>query len=156
MPGTNNETARKEEVKKIVENRRRKAELIREQQIKKRNTIIAIGVGILVVLILVMVLAKSCSSGKKTAKTSATTAKQITTVAQTTVQETTTAEEYMYTTDVLNLRKSASAKSKLITQIGAGKKVQVISENGKWCQIKYGKDTGYVMKKYLSYSNMLA
>ena len=66
-----------------------------------------------------------------------------------------TAEEYMYTTDVLNLRKSASAKSKLITQIGAGKKVQVISENGKWCQIKYGKDTGYVMKKYLSYSNML-
>ena len=37
---------RKEEVKKIVENRRRKAELIREQQIKKRNTIIAIGVGI--------------------------------------------------------------------------------------------------------------
>ena len=150
MPGTNNETARKEEVKKIVENRRRKAELIREQQIKKRNTIIAIGVGILV-----MVLAKSCSSGKKPAKTSATTAKQITTVAQTTVQETTTAEEYMYTTDVLNLRKSASAKSKLVTQIGAGKKVQVISENGKWCQIKYGKDTGYVMKKYLSYSNML-
>ena len=143
MPGTNNEATRKEEVKKIVENRRRKAELIREQQIKKRNTIIAIGVGILVVLILVMVLAKSCSS------------KQITTVAQTTVQETTTAEEYMYTTDVLNLRKSASAKSKLITQIGAGKKVQVISENGKWCQIKYGKDTGYVMKKYLSYSNML-
>ena len=50
MPGTNNETARKEEVKKIVENRRRKAELIREQQIKKRNTIIAIGVGILVVV----------------------------------------------------------------------------------------------------------
>ena len=139
MSGTNNEATRKEEVKKIVENRRRKAELIREQQIKKRNTIIAIGVGILVVLILVMVLAKSCSSGKKTAKTSATTAKQITTVAQTTVQETTT----------------ASAKSKLITQIGAGKKVQVISENGKWCQIKYGKDTGYVMKKYLSYSNML-
>ena len=138
MPGTNNEATRKEEVKKIVENRRRKAELIREQQIKKRNTIIAIGVGILVVLILVMVLAKSCSSGKKPAKTSATTAK-----------------EYMYTTDVLNLRKSASAKSKLITQIGAGKKVQVISENGKWCQIKYGKDTGYVMKKYLSYSNML-
>ena len=155
MPGTNNEATRKEEVKKIVENRRRKAELIREQQIKKRNTIIAIGVGILVVLILVMVLAKSCSSGKKTAKTSANTAKQITTVAQTTVQETTTAEEYMYTTDVLNLRKSASAKSKLITQIGAGKKVQVISENGKWFQIKYGKDTGYVMKKYLSYSNML-
>ena len=35
MPGTNNEAARKEEVKKIVENRRRKAELIREQQIKK-------------------------------------------------------------------------------------------------------------------------
>ena len=105
MPGTNNEATRKEEVKKIVENRRRKAELIREQQIKKRNTIIAIGVGILVVLILVMVLAKSCSSGKKPAKTSATTAKQITTVAQTTVQETTTAEEYMYTTDVLNLRK---------------------------------------------------
>ena len=76
-------------------------------------------------------------------------------MAQTTVQETTTAEEYMYTTDVLNLRKSASAKSKLVTQIGAGKKVQVISENGKWCQIEYGKDTGYVMKKYLSYSNML-
>ena len=68
MPGTNNEATRKEEVKKIVENRRRKAELIREQQVKKRNTIIAIGVGILVVLILVMVLAKSCSSGKKTAK----------------------------------------------------------------------------------------
>lgn len=68
MPGTNNEATRKEEVKKIVENRRRKAELIREQQIKKRNTIIAIGVGILVVLILVMVLAKSCSSGKKPAK----------------------------------------------------------------------------------------
>lgn len=85
MPGTNNEATRKEEVKKIVENRRRKAELIREQQIKKRNTIIAIGVGILVVLILGMVLAKSCSSGKKPAKTSATTAKQITTVAQTTV-----------------------------------------------------------------------
>ena len=31
MPGTNNEAARKEEVKKIVENRRRKAELIREK-----------------------------------------------------------------------------------------------------------------------------
>jgi uncharacterized protein YgiM (DUF1202 family) len=146
-----------EETRRILENRRRNAEIRRAQQIKRRNTfLMGIG-GVLVVILLILVICISCSSGKNSdnEKESVvqpqTTAIEETTVVETTIEETT--QTSMYTTDILNLRKEANTDSDIITQIDAGKKVEIISEEGSWCKIQRGKDTGYVMKKYLSYEN---
>lgn len=151
MPETNREATRR-----IIENRRRKAELIRAKQTKRRNGTIAIIAVIVVIFILILLLIKACSPNNEgNNKLENTTVIDTTAIVETSVLETTTAEEYMYTTEILNLRKTPSVKADIITQVGAGRKVQIISENGKWCEIKYGKDTGYVSREYLSYSNML-
>ena len=142
-----------EETRKLLETRKRRAEIKRAQQIKKRNTMIAAIGAIVLVLLLIIIISVSCSSGKKEAKqpvseVQTTSAAVIETT--TPVPETTTFAS-MYTTDTLNLRKGPSTKTDIITQIDIGKRVDVLSEEGKWCKVQRGKDIGYVMKEFLSY-----
>lgn len=140
-----------EETRKLLETRKRRAEIRRAQQIKKRNrTLFMVGVFITAV-ILIIVLSISCSSNKDNEKETVTQPPVTTTEEVTTPEETTNAS--MYTTDVLNLRKAPGTDADIITQIGAGKKVEILKEEGEWCRVQRGKDIGYVMKKYLSYEN---
>lgn len=144
-----------EETRRLLENRRRKAELRREQQIKKRNTILMGIGGIVVVVLLIIVLCISCSSDKGKTKKEAPTTQPATTIEEVTTLPEVTTMSTMYTTDALNLRKQPNTDADIITTIGAGKRVDIISEEGKWCRVQRGKDVGYVMKKYLSYEKAL-
>ena len=83
---------RDEEIKRIVENRRRNAEIKRAEQIKKRNMTLAGIAGVVILLILIIVIGVSCSS-KKGNKSAKETTAEATTVEVTTVVETTTVEE---------------------------------------------------------------
>lgn len=66
-----------------------------------------------------------------------------------TVASTALAAEGKVTADSLNLRKEASTKSKTLQTLDKGDKLNVLSENGSWYKVTYGKYTGYVMKKYV-------
>lgn len=138
---------------KHVESRMRRAQIRRMEQKKKNMKLCIIGAAIIVLLIFIIILVNACSNGKKN------TGNEITTPEITSVPERTTVEETtlvaMYTIDVLNLRAQPNTNSEIIVQLAAGKKVEIISEEGKWCKVKRGKDEGYVMKKYLSYTNIL-
>ena len=83
---------RDEEIKRIVENRRRNAEIKRAEQIKKRNMTLAGIAGVVILLILIIIIGVSCSS-KKGNKSAKETTAEATTVEVTTVVETTTVEE---------------------------------------------------------------
>lgn len=83
---------RDEEIKRIVENRRRNAEIKRAEQIKKRNITLAGIAGVVILLILIIIIGVSCSS-KKGNKSAKETTAEATTVEVTTVVETTTVEE---------------------------------------------------------------
>ena len=83
---------RDEEIKRIVENRRRNAEIKRAGQIKKRNMTLAGIAGVVILLILIIIIGVSCSS-KKGNKSAKETTAEATTVEVTTVVETTTVEE---------------------------------------------------------------
>ena len=83
---------RDEEIKRIVENRRRNAEINRAEQIKKRNMTLAGIAGVVILLILIIIIGVSCSS-KKGNKSAKETTAEATTVEVTTVVETTTVEE---------------------------------------------------------------
>ena len=83
---------RDEEIKRIVENRRRNAEIKRAEQIKKRNMTLAGIAGVVILLILIIIFGVSCSS-KKGNKSAKETTAEATTVEVTTVVETTTVEE---------------------------------------------------------------
>lgn len=134
----------------------RNAELKRTQQIKRRNTMLMGIGGVAVVLLLILVICISCSSGKAKNKEAQTTMQEVTTVVETTpVVETEpeTTPVVMYTTDALNLRKKPNTDADIITVIDAGKSVEVLQQKGKWYQVKFGDDVGYVSKKYLSHKN---
>lgn len=151
------ETLEKEEFDKEyvkhVESRMRRAQMRREQQVKKNRLFLVTVGAVLVVLIIILVSVGSCSSGNGNSEAETTTP-EVTTIPEVTTEEETTLVA-MYTTDVLNLRAQPNTNAEIIVQIGAGKKVELISEEGKWCKVKRGKDEGYVMKKYLSYTNTL-
>ncbi|MFL6562318.1 MAG: SH3 domain-containing protein, partial [Bacillus sp. (in: firmicutes)] len=49
----------------------------------------------------------------------------------------------------LNVRASASTKSKVIGTLKKYQTVTIVSTTGSWNKIKYGKKTGYVSKKYI-------
>ena len=87
MPETRDEV-----IKRIVENRRRNAEIKRAEQIKKRNMTLAGIAGVVILLILIIIIGVSCSS-KKGNKSAKETTAEATTVEVTTVVETTTVEE---------------------------------------------------------------
>lgn len=59
------------------------------------------------------------------------------------------AAEGRVNTDSLVLRKSASASSRALQTLGRGDKLDVRSESDGWYRVRYGKYTGYVMKKYV-------
>lgn len=52
------------------------------------------------------------------------------------------------TTTTLKVRAEASADSKTKDQIGLGEKVNVLSDDGEWLKIEYGKDGAYIKKEY--------
>jgi len=174
---------RDEEIKRIVENRRRNAEIKRAEQIKKRNMTLAGIAGVVILLILIIIIGVSCSSkkGNKSAKETTaeattvevTTVVETTTVAETTVKavETTKTENQsesattgdnasastsMYTNDGVNLRSEASTDSSdnVVTTIEKGEKVEVLSNEGDWTRIKYNGKTGYVATRFLSEKNV--
>lgn len=62
------------------------------------------------------------------------------------------AAEGKVNTSSLNLRKAASQNSDKLQTLDRGDKLDVISESGDWYKVRYGKYTGYVMKKYVKVS----
>lgn len=61
-------------------------------------------------------------------------------------------QEAIVTGGTLNMRKDASKGSGLIMQIPNGACVEVLDNQGDWCQIKYKGWIGYVMTQYLDLS----
>lgn len=53
----------------------------------------------------------------------------------------------------LNLRKSPTSSSMILTQIPNGTKLEVEKENDTWVKTTYNDKVGYVMTKYLSEVN---
>jgi SpoIID/LytB domain protein len=49
----------------------------------------------------------------------------------------------------LNVRASASTKSKVISTLKKNQSVTIVSTTGSWYKVKYGKTTGYVSKTYI-------
>lgn len=54
------------------------------------------------------------------------------------------------TADSLILRKSDSKSSKALQTLSKGDTMDVLAKDGSWYKVRYGKYTGYVMKKYVS------
>jgi peptidoglycan hydrolase-like protein with peptidoglycan-binding domain len=54
------------------------------------------------------------------------------------------------------LRKEASKESKSLQTLPVGEEVDIISASGDWYKVRYGKFTGYVMKKYVKASGSVA
>lgn len=52
-------------------------------------------------------------------------------------------------TETLNLRKEASTDSSVIELLSQNDKLEVISQEGDWYQVKHGDNTGYVKKEYI-------
>lgn len=65
--------------------------------------------------------------------------------AKSTTKKTGTVKSYY-----LNMRKSASTRSKVIKVLKKGAKVTILSTGTNWYKIKYGGKTGYVRKGYIS------
>ncbi len=49
----------------------------------------------------------------------------------------------------VNLRKSASQSSKALQSLDPGEEVDLLGTSGSWYKVRYGKYTGYIMKKYV-------
>ena len=50
------------------------------------------------------------------------------------------------------LRKAADKESKILLTLYAGENVNILSASGDWYKVRYGKYTGYLMKKYVKTS----
>ena len=53
----------------------------------------------------------------------------------------------------VRFRMTPSTTSPIIAEIPQGEKVTVLNDNGKWSQIEYHNETGYMMSKFLIYGN---
>lgn len=63
----------------------------------------------------------------------------------------TVSDDYMITNDYLNLRKSDSTDSEILTTVYSGVKVRILSRNTNgWFKVEYNSMTGYMYSKYLS------
>ncbi len=60
------------------------------------------------------------------------------------------AEDTGVTTTKVVLRKNSDKDSKALQTLPKGEEVDIISSSGSWYKVRYGKYTGYVMKKYVS------
>ena len=58
------------------------------------------------------------------------------------------------TTNDLNMRKKASSSSKVIKKFNRGNSMKVISTKGSWYKVSSSGKTGYVYKKYVSFSKV--
>ena len=52
-------------------------------------------------------------------------------------------------TDTLNLRKEASTDSSVVELLNKNDKVDIISEDGEWYNVKHGNNEGYVKKEFI-------
>lgn len=52
----------------------------------------------------------------------------------------------------VNIRERQSTASGLVERVPVGAEIEVIENLGEWCQVKYGKRSGYMMTKYLQFS----
>lgn len=141
-----------EEIQKRILERKQRAARIKEEQIQRRNKILFYcGIGVVVLIVLIVIVAKISSGGSDKKKKPVETTKAVAeTTTEVTTEEPTTAPIVMRTTDVLNLREQASTEAKIITQIPADKQVTIISNDGTWCYVQYGKKQGYLMAEYLT------
>lgn len=55
------------------------------------------------------------------------------------------------TGSTVNMRRTPSRSSDIITKVPVGANVQVLGDSGQWCQITYNDKTGYMMSNYLEY-----
>ncbi|MCH5287715.1 MAG: SH3 domain-containing protein [Christensenellaceae bacterium] len=53
----------------------------------------------------------------------------------------------------VNLRQTASTSGGIVTTIAHGESVQVVSNDGSWCQVIYNGQQGYVMASYLDFGD---
>lgn len=51
----------------------------------------------------------------------------------------------------VNMRKDKDRASQLVARVPVGSEVRVIKDDGEWCHIAYGTDTGWMMANYLEY-----
>lgn len=51
----------------------------------------------------------------------------------------------------VNMRRTPSRSSDIVTKVPVGAEVQVLGDSGQWCQISYGDRTGYMMSNYIEY-----
>ena len=72
----------------------------------------------------------------------------------TTVSWTAAEDEILYTGTVaggsLHLRKEPNSSAKVINTYKAGTQVDILENDGTWCKVKVGKNTGYMMTQYLT------
>ena len=64
------------------------------------------------------------------------------------------AEEITYTGTVtggsLHLRKEPDSSAKVIQTYKSGTQVEILENDGTWCKVQVGKNTGYMMTQYLA------
>ena len=49
----------------------------------------------------------------------------------------------------VNLRKEAYDKAPLVDRVPVGKTVEILEEQGDWCEVMYNGKHGYMMRQYL-------
>ncbi len=54
---------------------------------------------------------------------------------------------------IMNVRRGPSTSEGIVATLKHGAKVEVLAVNGEWRKIQFGSVTGYVMAKYLTYTN---
>ena len=55
--------------------------------------------------------------------------------------------------DAIRMRESASTDSKIVTNVYKDDEVEILEENGEWCKIKYGDNSGYTKTEFLTKIN---
>ena len=56
------------------------------------------------------------------------------------------------TGNTVNMRKSASKNADIVYKVPVGAEIDVISDQGQWCEIDYDGRIGYMMSNYLEYA----
>ena len=57
------------------------------------------------------------------------------------------------TGNTVNMRRSPSTKADIIKRVPVGTMVNVISDEGKWCEIEFDGTIGYMVSDYLEYGD---
>lgn len=54
----------------------------------------------------------------------------------------------------VNMRKAPNKSSELVERVPVGSTVIVLSDQGQWCSVQYGKKVGYMMSNFIEYAGM--